>query len=216
MEPPKMSVREIKKKKNKQAILDAAISLFSANGYENTSIENIAKKAGVGKGTVYSYFQTKKDILKGFCEYELEKIHKELVKHSNRNSSILEQMLTIYMTEFHHVTHNKEFGRIFMREWVFPSDNNFRDHTEIDDRYFQMLFPILQKGQERGELRNDIELLHITAHFYSLYIMAIHAWYAGRITTEEVEPAMRLLFSQVMEGLQPKNKPSTNDEQNHE
>lgn len=201
-----MSVREAKKKKNKQAILDAAISLFSENGYENTTIEHIAKIAGVGKGTVYSYFQTKKDILKGFCEYELEKIHQELVKRSDQDASILEQMLTIYMTEFHHVTQNREFGRLYMRESVFPCDSDVQSSQETDDKYFQILFPILQKGQERGELRKDIELLYMTAHFYSLYILIISAWYTGRISTEEVEPAMELLFRQVLEGLQPKNE----------
>jgi AcrR family transcriptional regulator len=201
-----MSVREIKKKKNKQAILDAAISLFSANGYENTSIEHIAKIAGVGKGTVYSYFQTKKDIIKGFCEYELEKIHLELVKRSDQDASILEQMLTIYMTEFHHVTQNREFGRLYMRESVFPCDSDVQSSQETDDKYFQILFPILQKGQDRGELRKDIELLYMTAHFYSLYILIMSAWYTGRISTEEVEPAMELLFRQVLEGLQPKNE----------
>jgi AcrR family transcriptional regulator len=201
-----MSVREAKKKKNKQAILDAAISLFSANGYENTSIEHIAKIAGVGKGTVYSYFQTKKDIIKGFCENELEKIHLELVKRSDQDASILEQMLTIYMTEFHHVTQNREFGRLYMRESVFPCDSDVQSSQETDDKYFQILFPILQKGQNRGELRKDIELLHMTAHFYSLYILIMSAWYTGRISTEEVEPAMELLFRQVLEGLQPKNE----------
>jgi AcrR family transcriptional regulator len=199
-----MSVREAKKQRNKAAIVEAAISLFSAQGYENTSIEQIAKAAGVGKGTVYSYFQTKKDLIKGFCEYELEKIHLELVKRSNQDASILEQMLTIYMTEFHHVTQNREFGRLYMRESVFPKESDVQDNLETDDKYFQILFPILQRGQERGELRKDVELLYITAHFYSLYIMIISAWYTGRISTEEVEPAMELLFRQVLEGLQPK------------
>ncbi|GAB6191011.1 TetR/AcrR family transcriptional regulator [Desulfocastanea catecholica] len=199
-----MSVREAKKQRNKQAIVEAAISLFSAQGYENTSIEKIARAAGVGKGTFYSYFQTKKDLIKGFCEYELEKIHQELVKRSNPDASILEQMLTIYMTEFHHVTQNREFGRLYMRESVFPKDSNIQDNLETDDKYFQILFPILQKGQERGELRKDVELLYMTAHFYSLYIMIISAWYTGRISTAEVEPAMEVLFRQVLEGLQPK------------
>ncbi len=200
-----MSVREAKKQRKKKAIVEAAISLFSAQGYENTSIEQIARAAGVGKGTVYSYFQTKKDLIKGFCEYELEKIHLELVKRSNREATILEQMLTIYMTEFHHVTQNREFGRLYMRESIFPKESDVQDNLETDDKYFQILFPILQKGQERGELRKDVELLYMTAHFYSLYIMIISAWYTGRISTGEVEPAMELLFRQLLEGLQPKN-----------
>lgn len=201
-----MSIREEKKQRNKQAIVEAAISLFSEQGYENTSIEQIARAAGVGKGTVYSYFQTKKDLLKGFCEDELEKIHLELVKRSNQDASILEQMLTIYMTEFHHVTQNREFGRLYMRESIFPKDTDIQDDMETDEKYFQMLFPILQKGQERGELRKDVELLYITAHFYSLYIMIISAWYTGRIATDEVEATMQVLFRQVLEGLQPKNQ----------
>lgn len=211
-----MSVREAKKQKNKQAILEAAISLFSEKGYEKTSIEQIAKIAGVGKGTVYSYFHTKKDIIKGFCEYELEKIHMKLVERSNQDASILEQMLIIYMTEFHHVTQNREFGRLYMRESVFPSDSDVQDHLEIDDKYFQILFPILEKGQERGELRKDIELLHITAHFYSLFILVMSAWYTGRITTEEVESAMELLFKQVLEGLQPTQESPFKSEKNNE
>ena len=201
-----MSVREEKKQRNKQAILEAAISLFSENGYENTSIDHIAKIAGVGKGTVYCYFQTKKDIIKGFCECELEKIHIKLVSRSNQDAPILEQMLTIYMTEFQHVTQNKEFGRIFMRESIFPSDSEVQGDEEIEDKYFQLLFPILVKGQQRGELRKDVELLFITAHFYSLYILVMSAWYTKKITGEEVEPTMKMLFSQVLEGLQPKEK----------
>jgi AcrR family transcriptional regulator len=198
-----MSVREEKKQKTKQAILDAAITLFSTNGFENTSIEELAKSAGVGKGTVYGYFQTKKEILYAFCEYELEQIHKELANRANPNAPILEQVLTIYMTEFNHVTQNKEFGRIFMRQTVFPNESDGQDHLEIEDKYFQLLFPILQKAQDRGELRRNIELLHITGHFYGLYILIMSSWYTGRIPTEEVRSALELIFQQALEGLQP-------------
>ncbi len=211
-----MSIREQKKQKTKQAILEAAIPLFNENGYDSTSIEQIAKNAGVGKGTVYSYFQTKKDIIKGFCEYELEQLHENIVTGSNQKAPILEQMLTIYMTEFHHITQNREFGRLFLRETVFPNDYDIQTNVELEDKYFQLLFPILKKGQERGELRRDIQLLHITAHFYSLYLMLLSAWYTGRVPTEEVESAMGLLFAQVLEGLQPNQVSSPESEKNHE
>ena len=168
-----MSKREAKKKNNKRAILDSAISLFNENGYEKTSIAQIARKAGVGKGTVYSYFDNKKSIIKGFCEYELEKVHYQLIAQSNRDASVLEQMLIIYMTEFQHVTQNREFGRLYMREALFPDDDDLKTTTDLDEKYFDVLFPILENGQKRGELRKDLELLHITAQFYSLFIIII-------------------------------------------
>jgi AcrR family transcriptional regulator len=198
-----MSVREEKKQKTKQAILDAAITLFSTNGFENTSIEELAKVAGVGKGTIYGYFQTKKEILYAFCEYELDQIHKELANRANPDGPILEQVLTIYMTEFNHVTQNKEFGRIFMRQTLFPNESDAQDHLEIEDKYFQLLFPILKKAQDRGELRKNIELLHITGHFYGLYVLIMSSWYIGRIPTEEISSALELIFQQALEGLQP-------------
>ena len=198
-----MSIREEKKQKTKQAILDAAITLFSTNGFENTSIEELAKVAGVGKGTIYGYFQTKKEILYAFCEYELDQIHKELANRANPDGPILEQVLTIYMTEFNHVTQNKEFGRIFMRQTLFPNESDAQDHLEIEDKYFQLLFPILKKAQDRGEIRKNIELLHITGHFYGLYILIMSSWYIGRIPTYEIRYSLELIFRQALEGLQP-------------
>lgn len=200
-----MSIREQKKQQTKRAILEAAITLFSENGFEATSIEQIARVAGVGKGTVYGYFQTKREIIRGFCEYELEQIHQELILHANPDASLLEQMVTIYMTEFKHVTRNREFGRLYMREAIFPNDDDVRGDQDLNDQYFQLLFPILERAKQRGELRMDLEPLHITGHFYGLFILILHAWYTGRITTEEVEQAMTQLFRQLLEGLAPKS-----------
>lgn len=212
-----MSIREQKKKRTKKTILETAIALFNENGYENTSIEAIAKVAGVGKGTVYSYFDTKRAIIRGFCEYEIEQIHLELVKKSNQNASILEQMKTIYMTEFLHVTQNKEFGRLYLREALFPDDGNVEENLEIDSKYFKVLFPILEKAQQRGELREDIDLLFLTGHFFSLYLLVMSAWYTGRVPTNDVASTMGTLFRQALEGLQPKiDNQSLLKETNHD
>lgn len=58
-----MGKRETKKEATKQAIIDAAYLLFYKKGYEATSYTDIAKKAGVGYGTVYSHFAKKADII---------------------------------------------------------------------------------------------------------------------------------------------------------
>ena len=211
-----MSKREEKKQNKKRAILNSAISLFNENGYEETSIAQIARKAGVGKGTVYSYFDNKKSIIKGFCEYELEKVHHQLIAQSNRDTSVLEQMLIIYMTEFQHITQNREFGRLYMRAALFPNESELKTTTDLDEKYFDLLFPILEKGQERGELRKDLELLHITAQFYSLFIIIMSAWYSGRLPSEAVKKTMEMLFKQALQGLSPQPVTSSKDENNND
>jgi AcrR family transcriptional regulator len=57
-----MSPKIVDKKQKSKEIARAALKLFSQKGYAATSVGQIAKTASIGKGTVYEYFQTKKDI----------------------------------------------------------------------------------------------------------------------------------------------------------
>lgn len=56
----KLELNQIKKKND---LVKAAYDLFATDGINNTAISDIAKKAGVGKGTFYLYFKDKYDIL---------------------------------------------------------------------------------------------------------------------------------------------------------
>ncbi len=51
-----------------QKILMAAMELFAINGFPGTSVNAIAKKAGVSKGLIYNYFESKEDIVKGLID----------------------------------------------------------------------------------------------------------------------------------------------------
>ncbi len=52
------------RKEKRQLILDTALVLFADNGYDNTSIQAIAKKAGISKGLIYNYFESKEHLVK--------------------------------------------------------------------------------------------------------------------------------------------------------
>jgi len=65
-----MSPRTIKqnleiRKQKEELILSAALKLFSENGFLGTSMQNISKEAGVSKGNIYNYFESKDDLLEG-------------------------------------------------------------------------------------------------------------------------------------------------------
>ena len=51
-----------------QKIMDAALNLISKQGYESTSISQIAQEAGVSKGLVYNYFESKEELLQRMIE----------------------------------------------------------------------------------------------------------------------------------------------------
>lgn len=64
--------RNMEKGNTKQKILDAALDLFSIQGYEATSISQIADSVGIRKASMYSHFGSKKEILDALVETTLE------------------------------------------------------------------------------------------------------------------------------------------------
>ena len=199
-------IREQKKRRTRNAIMEAAVRLFSEKGFEKTSIEQLALAAGIGKGTIYSYFQTKTEIFHAFCEDELDFIHSELLAKTDPDALLIEQLMILYMGEFSLISKNKEFGRLLMQQMVFPVETDHVKTREIDDRWLTLVFSICRRAQDRNELRRNLDLLYIASHFYGLYIMTISAWYSGRIQTEEVGPGLRMLFQQALDGLAPPDR----------
>ncbi len=195
-------VRAAKKKETRRAIMQAAVELFAEKGFEGTSIEDLARAAGVGKGTVYGYFQDKNEIFLAFCEEELDYTFGVLSEKTDPDASLIEQLMTLFMTQFHVVTENREFGRHLIREMAFPRAGDAHKSKDLDARYLEAVGAILDRAQKRGELREGYDPFLATAHFYSLYLIALSGFYSGYVSTiEEVEASLRELIRQTIEGL---------------
>jgi AcrR family transcriptional regulator len=206
------SLRETKKKKTRRAIIDAAIKLFSDKGFNNTSVDELARAAGVGKSTIYGYFNTKSEIFLAFCEDEIDFAFSDLAKKRDPDAPLQEQLLTLFMGQFRYVTKNYDFGRILSREMVFPKELTIEKSNDISERYLGALGDILTRAISRKELRDDLEPLYVSGHFYALYIIVLSAWYERRFQSEgEIEQALKKLLSQAMEGLAFMNRKQITD-----
>jgi AcrR family transcriptional regulator len=58
-----VSLRERKRARTRQALVDAAVELFERNGYEHTTVADIAAAAEIGTRTFFSYFSSKEEVL---------------------------------------------------------------------------------------------------------------------------------------------------------
>lgn len=197
-------VREEKKQQTRQAIIRAAVQLFGDQGYERTSIEQLARAAGIGKGTIYSYFKTKSEIFLAYGEDELEFLYKRLAEESDPDTPLSDQLLTLLIGLFRYVMKNKEFGRILMRERVFPKELTLEKSQDLDNRHLEMLNRMFRRAQERGELRPDADLFFTAAHFYGIYLITMMAWFEGRIEKEaEVAEYLQVMIRQALNGVAP-------------
>ena len=82
------------RKESKSKILEAALKLFGTQGYQNTSISEIMKLAGVSKGLMYHYFSNKEDLVKQLLLDVFKETDKLLFVASNATpSEAFENML---------------------------------------------------------------------------------------------------------------------------
>ncbi|KFO67771.1 hypothetical protein ER57_08645 [Smithella sp. SCADC] len=63
VEKPPLSKRKLQARETRKRILESALSLFREKGFDQVSIDEITSAAGVSKGSFYTYFQTKSDII---------------------------------------------------------------------------------------------------------------------------------------------------------
>lgn len=68
-----MKKSEENKKIKEETLLSSAFNLFTKKGFKETSIQDIAESAGVGKGTFYLYFKDKYDIQNKLIEKKSRK-----------------------------------------------------------------------------------------------------------------------------------------------
>lgn len=140
----------------KKFIFDTAVTLFNEQGYDNVTVEEITQRAGVAKGSFYTYFRSKSDIvIEEFrnIDYYYERYERNL----KRYTSATKRLLTFTRAQLRYV--RDEVGiRLLKLLYV----NNIRlydsENVLIDtDRYLHGLVGrIITYGQETGEFRNDV------------------------------------------------------------
>jgi AcrR family transcriptional regulator len=80
----------------RELIREAGVKIFSQKGFHKTKIEEIAQEAGIGKGTVYEYFQSKEQLFKEIIREEMEsfdaQIRQGIGQHSGTREKLKELM----------------------------------------------------------------------------------------------------------------------------
>ena len=86
----------IDKKEKRGRILDAAIRIFAQRGVKNTKIVDIAEAAGIGKGTVYEYFQSKDEIISASFRYFMEHMGEVIGRRVSTLTDPLDKLMAYF------------------------------------------------------------------------------------------------------------------------
>ncbi len=161
MSPQEKRKKEKENKRNN--ILKAARKLFFDNGFKAVTVDNIAAKAAVSKGSIYLYFDSKEEIYAQVLVADNIERHKELLEFNTKEApaeELLFQYAHHYVDDFFN---NKELFRILMTFMLQTEQMNLTPQQNAElirttNENIKFISGILQKGIDSGDFSATIDI----------------------------------------------------------
>lgn len=153
--------RQIQARATKQALFDSALTLFKEKGYDAVTVEDIARRAGTAKGSFYTYFRTKSDIV--LEEFRtIDHFYQLWSRNLKRYPGTREKLLALTRAQMRYVRDTVGLSTLkvlYAANLVEPSTEKIL----IDkSRYLHTLVStILQEGQALHQVRTDLSAEHL-------------------------------------------------------
>jgi len=172
-----MKITQSAKEKTKVKILQSAVDLIIEKGFDNASLREMAKNAGVSNPTIYNYFPSKEKLLYAYVEQK----HKEAVSaiqeiEDFHTYTLREQLQTLIETELELYLEDREFI-IQIADMVFHSSGlKMGKLYETNALFIETAEEMLNIAIEAEEIAEPPFKEHLPKLFWDYYIMVVAYW----------------------------------------
>ncbi len=179
----------------KKLIMDTALKLFAEKGFHATSISQITQKAGISKGLVYNYFESKQSILEEITNTALQEFTKSFDLDKN---GILDMDEFVYFIRqsFRMMKENIEFWQLYFALMLQP-----RIHESFSEEYQKMAHPIVEqiynflKNNGSKDPEGDMMVISALMEGAFLYVIVATDFFPVDVLEEKVVQACIKLIS---------------------
>jgi AcrR family transcriptional regulator len=198
---PRLSRVERNKRDKLERIKRAARALF-VRGFEATTTREIASAADVGIGTVFLHAVSKQDLLVMIFREEAGRAL-DAAFASLAEAPLIDALQLIFDALIAHHERNLGLARVFVKELPFVDDARHGRAAFMADLFGRMA-ALIERAQERGELRRSMPSLRLAKNLFALYFGILLEWLgAAEITSEERDRALRAALELHLAGLRP-------------
>ncbi len=161
MSPQENRKKEKESKRNN--ILKAARKLFFDKGFKAVTVDSIAAKAGVSKGSIYLYFDSKEEIYAQVLIADNIEHHKDMLCFSTKEAPAAELLLEYAERYINNFLDDKELFRILMTFMLQTEQMNLTPQQNAElirttNDNIKFVSGILQKGIDAGEFLPTIDI----------------------------------------------------------
>jgi AcrR family transcriptional regulator len=164
-----------KKADTRQQVLEVAVELFSRKGYEATSVQEIAGKAGVSKPVLYYYFKNKEDLFLSILVEGFDRRLRVMQQAVANGDSWPVQFANLMRASLHFVGSQKAISTLTVQALVAPIDSepDKKRIFSLGARNFEFVRSFFQVGIDQGFLRKDVSCETLAMMFYAHYMLTM-------------------------------------------
>lgn len=167
------SRRERKKDETRERIAHVALELFLERGFSTTTIDEIAQRADVAKGTFFNYFPRKEAVLSHFAGAELDRLEAIVEAALSADRSAREDLADVFRRACESYERTPELSRVMFLEMLKgPEDALFEVHA----RGHAAVRRLVDRARQRGELRSDADPDRVTELLRGVFIATTLVW----------------------------------------
>lgn len=199
---PVMSPRKMQDRSD--SILDAARDAFAETGFENTSVAQIARRAGISDGLLYRYFRNKRDLLNEVLRRFYERTMVDLEEIAAKDMPFRPQLQELICRHLKTFVDDVDLCRLFFAEVRTQTDYAVSPIRALNQRYTSIVTGLVSKAMERGEIRKGIDTRLVRDLIFGT--VEHRAWAAVQGRQIDVDKTAYDLVDIVMMGLSPSER----------
>jgi len=182
-------------------IIDAAIKVFSKQGFYNSKVADVAKVAEVADGTIYLYFKNKDDLLISIFEHSMDYFFQQVQKDLKTLSCPLDKLKRFI--ELHLMLVHKNQNLAIVLQVELRSSHKFMKEYQAEKffQYLKLIEDIILDGQEKNFFTKEINAeIAKRAIFGAIDELALE-WILMKHKRYPHEEAAKQLFQLIYNGL---------------
>lgn len=166
----------MKETNKKSDIYQAAVSIFGEKGYDNSSLDEIAKSAGVAKGTIFYYFSSKEEIFSSLVEDGISILADEVAKIAKQKIGI---KIKLDQTIKYHFSFFKEHSSLCLMilNQLGSFQNRWHKSAQlIRLSYLPVLTSLIKEGKKENIINSKLDSEAIIISLFSLLTVSGIDW----------------------------------------
>lgn len=142
----------------KKKIMETAVEVFGVKGFQNATISEIAKKAGVGDATIYEHFENKEALLLSIPEEFTQDIIAEINYHMIGIKGSFNKLRKFVWWWLNYIEQSPGYGSIILLELKVRKSFMETEGYERGRDFYHILLDIIKEGQNEGVIKKEMNI----------------------------------------------------------